>query len=786
MTQPGWDIQDLLRQLGVEALLREVESAGLKLHGRRMQCPWEGCQDKGGERRFNAVALSQGGKPVIFCHACEYRGDLVDLLQRTRALSAAEAFAHVRGQPVPTRPAPQLRVVGSRPPDEEGKLQPSEVQRIWDGLEKDDAAGRAYLRGRWLEDAVDAGLVRFAVDGPNAQKATRGLARGGYSVGLLLKDVHGQARGIQLRRIVPTQNISQPKVLSVKGSSTGRAFFGSPESIGDAVVVAVTEGIADTLTVSIWAGDAAVVVGAPGKDALPKLAEELEAGGVDVTGKLFVLFQQNDEHRKSQIKFNALRKLLTARGAICVTVPTPDTHEDVAKWWERQPDMTWPPKAVTDFWEQQPGGDAEPKWVRAEGTALAMRPQYTTDRYGQNLSTLAALFDEPAARLSIFHTDEALTWNQMTHGAEVGGRPIVEQDITNIRLSIEGFTRASDGKPLQFKERDIEKMLGMISSRRPLHPIKEMVLGFPAWDGKLRLEVELPKLLGHDDFSFEARLLRRWFVGAVARALEPGCQMDTVLILSGEQEAGKTKFFRTLGQQFYTASKVQPGDVNGMLVMRKHWIIEWGELHAMTSRSREATKDFITNTIDTFRAPYGRDVIDEKRHCVIVGTTNDKEILDDPTGNRRYWPVEVRTKAIDIAWLKANREQLFAEALALYSARATCPACLADPDDACGEHRHWLTPDEKETLKTHHADWEKPPHPWFDVLAAWIEETNPTSLTTARILEYGLKMNPGEMKPMSSNQVADLMKRLGWKKEREKTASGKPGPRFWVREENLV
>ncbi len=786
MTQPGGDIQDLLRALGVEALQHEAESHGLGIRGIRLRCPWQGCADKGANARLNAVILKQGGKPAIYCHACGTSGDYVDLLQRTRGWSAAEAFAHVRGQPVPSRAPPQLRVVGSRPPDEEGKLAPADVQRIWDGLQRDDAQGREYLRGRWLEDAVDAGLVRFALDGPNEQKATRGLARGSYRVGALLKDINGQARGIQLRRITPVENLSQPKVLSVKGSSTGRAFFGAPESVGDAVVVAVAEGIADTLAVSLWAGSAATVVGAPGKDALPKFAEELESAGVDVAGKFFVLFQQNDTHKKSQIKFNALRKLLEARRAICVTVPTPDIHEDVAKWWQQQPDMVWPPKAVTDFWEAQPGGDGEPKWVRAEGTALAMRSQYTTERYAQNLSTLAALFDEPASRLSIFHTDEALTWNQMTHGAEVGGRPLVEQDITNIRLSIEVFTRASDGKPLQFKERDIEKMVGMISSRQPVHPIKQMVEGFPAWDGKPRLEVELPKLLGHDDYSFEALLLRRWFVGAVARALDPGCQMDTVLILSGEQEAGKTKFFRTLGQQFYTASKVQPGDVDGMLVMRKNWIIEWGELHSMTSRSREATKDFITQTVDTFRAPYGRDVIDERRHCVIVGTTNDKEILDDPTGNRRYWPVELCTRNIDIAWLRANRDQLFAEAVALYGARATCPECLADPDDACGAHRHWLMPEEKQQLKVHQADWEKAPHPWFDVLAEWIEQVNPTSLTTARILEYGLKQNVGDFKPMSSNQVAELMHRLGWKKARERTANGNLGPRFWVRERNLV
>jgi predicted P-loop ATPase len=46
---------------------------------------------------------------------------------------------------------------------------------------------------------------------------------------------------------------------------------------------------------------------------------------------------------------------------------------------------------------------------------------------------------------------------------------------------------------------------------------------------------------------------------------------------------------------------------------------------------------------------------------VFAATTNDREYLLDPTGNRRFWPIDC--KGIDLDTLRATREQLWAESV---------------------------------------------------------------------------------------------------------------------------
>lgn len=84
----------------------------------------------------------------------------------------------------------------------------------------------------------------------------------------------------------------------------------------------------------------------------------------------------------------------------------------------------------------------------------------------------------------------------------------------------------------------------------------------------------------------------------------------------------------------------------------------------------EAIKSFISKTVDSYRAAYGRRVEDHPRQCVFIGTTNSAAFLRDDTGNRRFWPVRLGdTDPRLTVWGDLTQpviDQMWAEAVALY------------------------------------------------------------------------------------------------------------------------
>lgn len=734
-------VEELLRQLGEEAVLHEAHSHGLSPKGNRLRCPWEGCAHKGPQRDRDAVVFA-GKHPRIHCYACEASGDLVDLLQRTRGLSQPEALAHLQGQPVPTRKAPELRVVGSRPPEDAGKLVPAEVERIWAGLARADEAGRAYLETRHLEDAESVGLVRYATEGGGP--AVSSHAKRGHRVAVLLSDVTGQPRGIQLR-MVREARAKEQKVLSVKGSVTSRAFFGPAGLIEGAPVVCVAEGMADTLAVSLWADSHAVVVGAAGKGFLPRLAEELEGAGIAVSGKLFVLFPQNDRpQNQSRREFTRLAQLLGARGASICWVATPDEFKDVADWRQSRGEAAWPPPELARAMSSVPGDDSPPAMVLPAGAGVPMPAQYSTERFDSDFTTLCALLDDPVHREAVMGRGE-LTWCEMRQHPRIGGRPVLEPDYPKIRAGLESFRRASDGKPLRFSLADIASAVPMLASRRTIHPVREWLTGL-AWDGVPRVG-QLAVALGQAPDSFAATLLRRWLISAVARPMTPGCKVDTVLVLVGQQGAGKSTFFSELaGEGWHTDSRVDVADKDGKLVMRQAWVVEWAELDSMRrAKDQEAVKAFLSARVDVFRRPYAREVQEAPRHSVVVGTTNNKEFLFDSTGSRRFWPIQLAGR-VDLQWVRAQREQLWAEAVAAFRA---------------GE-QWWLTPDEDAQLVETNAEHEAQ-DVWADPVRDWLEEHRGLQeVTVGQVLKLALNRDVEDWSRADEMRASAILRQLGW------------------------
>jgi predicted P-loop ATPase len=182
----------------------------------------------------------------------------------------------------------------------------------------------------------------------------------------------------------------------------------------------------------------------------------------------------------------------------------------------------------------------------------------------------------------------------------------------------------------------------------------------PAWDNVNRMEMMFVNGWGVQDSPYIRAVGRNWLTSALARAMQPGCKVDTVLVLIGPQGIGKSKSLQALGNGFYLQTHAQVQSKDFIMAMHRGWLIDMAELSSMNHSDAAQVKGLITTDVDFFRPPYASAIAEMKRHSVIVGTTNEEHFLRDPSGNRRFWPVACGS--IDLNWIKGNSLQLLAEA----------------------------------------------------------------------------------------------------------------------------
>ena len=139
-----------------------------------------------------------------------------------------------------------------------------------------------------------------------------------------------------------------------------------------------------------------------------------------------------------------------------------------------------------------------------------------------------------------------------------------------------------------------------------------------------------------------------------------------MLVLEGEQGVRKSSALAALaGPEWFSDSLPPMNTKDASSYLRGKWIIEVGELEAMR-REVDAIKAFLSRQVEHFRPAYGREEVAEPRRCVFAGTTNKDDWQKDVTGGRRFWPV--KTGVIDVEGVANNRDQIWAEAVALFNA----------------------------------------------------------------------------------------------------------------------
>jgi hypothetical protein len=167
------------------------------------------------------------------------------------------------------------------------------------------------------------------------------------------------------------------------------------------------------------------------------------------------------------------------------------------------------------------------------------------------------------------------------------------------------------------------------------------------------MQLKHEKITKGDDRLYEAykAFLWFWMRGVAARACAPGCKMEIMLNIFGNQGIGKSLFFRSLcpDSKWFTDS-IQDSIVAGgqnnkdeLLKLRAKIIVEMPELSPVKRGGKSADdklKQFISIQEDNYRDPYGRNSSDNPRTCGLCGTSNNNDVYRDSTGDRRFLSID--------------------------------------------------------------------------------------------------------------------------------------------------
>lgn len=300
------------------------------------------------------------------------------------------------------------------------------------------------------------------------------------------------------------------------------------------------------------------------------------------------------------------------------------------------------------------------------------------------------------------------------------------------------------------------------------NPVHDLIRREP-WDGRPRLEAWLTEVFDVADRPY-VRLIGKFFImGMVQRALRPGCKFDYMLILKGEQGLRKSTAFKVLAEPWFTDNAIRMGDKDSLLGMQLVWLAESAELESMNKSESTAIKQFLSATDDFFRPPYGARMLKRPRHAVNVGTTNADTFLKDATGDRRFWPIEV--KVVDLDKLRAMRLQLFAEALQCIEA---------------GE-RYYPTKEEERDYVIPEQEQFKVTDVWEDILAGYVHRATTDNavedpparrawFSTRELFERALQIKADRIDSnrIMENRLSNCMKALGFTRYRQPDGAFRP------------
>jgi len=256
-------------------------------------------------------------------------------------------------------------------------------------------------------------------------------------------------------------------------------------------------------------------------------------------------------------------------------------------------------------------------------------------------------------------------FNEITRNFEFNGEEMTDRILANFYTKV--WTKIDDG----ISKDKVFTLIQNKDNSTSYNPIRQWFeenshLTTDNEFEKLKACFQIEQLLYETDgvYNFDQYLdiyLKKWLLGLIGSAF--GTYSLMILVIAGEQGIKKTEFFRNLLpkklRKFYAESNLDEGK-DSEILMTKKWLIVDDEFGGKSKKDATKLKRLSSQQTFSIRMPYGRVSEDLLRLAVLGGTSNDAEVINDPTGNRRIIPINLISFDFD-AYLAIDKDKLFIE-----------------------------------------------------------------------------------------------------------------------------
>ena len=241
-------------------------------------------------------------------------------------------------------------------------------------------------------------------------------------------------------------------------------------------------------------------------------------------------------------------------------------------------------------------------------------------------------------------------------------------------------------------DRDIDRFLN--SEYVPLYnPVEEFLYDTGRWDGKDRIRA-LADLVPCNNPHWR-ELFYRWFLSMVAhwRGLDNQHGNSTSPLLVGAQGFRKSTFCRILlppELRFgYTDSLDFKSKQEAERYLGRFFLINIDEFDQVNVSQQGFLKHLLQKPVANLRKPHGNTIREVRRYASFIGTSNQKDLLTDPSGSRRFICIEVTAPIRTNVTI--NYKQLYAQAM----------------DAVYHGERYWLDDEDEAILKQTNREFEQ-------------------------------------------------------------------------------